>query len=117
MNNQPMKTKQEVENFLREFIPKLKIFGIIFLDRDKNTEALKMLGITPMFRKEIIKSISTNDYIGTIIDNSSYGEMWVFGKDYNGEEIYIKITLGKPNTNTLCISFHIAEHPLKYPFK
>lgn len=117
MVNQSVKTKQEVESFLRQFYPKLEIFGIIFLDRDKNTEAIKMLGITPIARKEIVKSIAPNDYIETIIDNSSYGEMWVFGKDYNGEELYIKITLGKPNTNTICVSFHIAEYPLNYPFK
>lgn len=104
MVNQSVKTKQEVESFLRQFYPKLEIFGIIFLDRDKNTEAIKMLGITPIARKEIVKSIAPNDYIETIIDNSSYGEMWVFGKDYNGEELYIKITLGKPNTNTICVS-------------
>ena len=39
MVNQSVKTKQEVESFLRQFYPKLEIFGIIFLDRDKNTEA------------------------------------------------------------------------------
>ena len=30
--------------------------------------------------------------------------------------IYIKITLGK-GASALCISFHIAEHPMNYPFK
>ena len=32
-------------------------------------------------------------------------------------EVYIKITLGYENGQTICISFHIAEHPLNYPFK
>ena len=45
------------------------------------------------------------------------GEMWVFGKDVKEREVYIKITLGYENGQTICISFHIAEHPLKYPFK
>ena len=44
------------------------------------------------------------------------GEMWVFGKDVKGQEVYIKITLGK-GASALCISFHIAEHPMNYPFK
>ena len=45
------------------------------------------------------------------------GEMWVFGKDVKGQEVYIKITLGLPNSSTICISFHIAEHPMTYPLK
>lgn len=91
--------------------------GIIFLNRLKNQEALKMLGITPSARKEIIKSITSVDYIETIIDEVSFGDMWVFGKDCDGVDVYVKIALGKPNSNTICISFHSAEYPLKYAFK
>jgi len=43
--------------------------------------------------------------------------MWVFGKTVKNKEIYIKISLGKENTNAICISFHIAEYDLTYPFK
>ena len=45
------------------------------------------------------------------------GEMWVFGKDVKEREIYIKIMLGCADSQTICISFHIAEYPLSYPFK
>lgn len=106
---------------------KSKIFSATFakdgraryylLNRSKNQEALKMLGITPSARKEIIKSITAEDYIETVLDEFSYGDMWVFGKDCDGVDVYVKIALGKPNTNTICISFHTAEHPLKYAFK
>ena len=41
----------------------------------------------------------------------------VFGKDVKGREVFIKITLGYENGQTICISFHLAEYPLKYPFK
>ena len=44
-------------------------------------------------------------------------EMWVFGKDVKEREVYIKITLGYQNGQTICISFHLAEHPMRYPFK
>ncbi len=94
----------EITNFFRHY----------FLSR---TEVLKMLGITPSARKEIIKSITADDYIETVLDEFSYGDMWVFGKDCDGVDVYVKIALGKPNTNTICISFHTAEHPLKYAFK
>ena len=43
--------------------------------------------------------------------------MWVFGKDVKEREIYIKIMLGCADSQTICISFHIAEYPLSYPFK
>jgi hypothetical protein len=43
--------------------------------------------------------------------------MWEFGKQVNDEEVYIKITLGRTSSSAICISFHIAERPIQYPFK
>lgn len=117
MDSHSVRKRKDVEDFLRQFLPKMDVLGIVFLNRTKNLEALKMLGITPLARKEIIRSITSDDYIETIIDEFSYGDMWVFGKDYDGTDIYVKIALGRPNTNTICISFHTAEHPLNYAFK
>lgn len=115
-----MATREEVERFLNSFHSKLKIFQIIFRDdRGKNAEALAELEITPIYRETIIKEITSEDYSeGPIIDTlNTYGEMWVFGKDVKRKEVYIKIALGHPNSATICISFHKAEHPIKYPFK
>lgn len=89
-----IKTEEEVESFLRQFKPKFKLWGIIFLNRDKNLEALKSLGITPKAREEIIADIRADDYVETILDTIPFGEMWVFGKDYD-----------------------VAEHRLEYAFK
>jgi len=44
-------------------------------------------------------------------------EMWVFGIKYKKQEIYIKISMGQLNLQTICISFHIAEKKMNYPFK
>lgn len=112
-----IKERHEVEAFLRQFKPKMEIWGIIFVDRKKNLEAMSALGITYAASTEIIQNIKTIDYIETIVDAVSYGDMWVFGKDVDDKEIYIKIALGRPNTNTICISFHNAERPLQYVFK
>ncbi len=112
-----VKSEQEVEAFLREFRPKFSIWGIIFLHRDKNEAALRALGITPVAREEIIKKIEKEDYSHSIIDDTTFGDMWVFGKDYDGTELYIKISLGPRGSKTICISFHEAEHPLDYPHK
>ncbi len=112
-----IRNEREVEAFLREFRPKFSIWGIIFLNRQKNEEALRALGITPVAREEIIKKIEKIDYSHSVIDETSFGDMWVFGKDYDGTELYIKISLGVPGSHTICISFHEAERPLNYPFK
>ncbi len=115
-----MATKEAVQNFLSEFFGKLNVFEILFRDdRGKNSAALAELEITANTRTKIIKEVKVEDYSdGPIPDTlNGMGEMWVFGKDVKGQEVYIKISLGRPNSNTICISFHIAQHPMKYPFK
>lgn len=115
-----MATRNEVEQFLSQFKVKLDIWGIVFLDgREKNMQALADLNISRFERLNEIKTIEVEHYSeGPIRDVlNDYGEMWVFGKDVNGIETYIKITLGKPNLKTICISFHQAEHPMTYPLK
>ena len=111
-----IKTKQEVEQFLNQFNIKFDIWGIFYLDRDKNAEALKALGITPKARDEIVRQLSSDDYVETL-PADFFNEMWVFGRDMDGTELYIKIALGQPNDKTICISFHVAEHPIKYANK
>jgi len=109
-----------VKEFLNQFNIKAEVFGIRFRnDREKNQEALLLLDITPLQRELIVKNLQVQDYVeGPVIDAlNKEGEMWVFGKDVKGREVYIKITLGYENGQTICISFHIAEYPLIYPFK
>ena len=98
----------------------MKIFGIIYRDdRGKNQKALEILEIVPSYRKVVIENLNVENYVqGPVIDElNKLGEMWVFGKDVKGQEVYIKIMLGGEGCQTICISFHIAEHPLVYPFK
>lgn len=112
--------KCEVENFLKQFHQKLKIYNIIFRDdRGKNIRTLAELEITPIYRETVIKNLEVKDYSqGPIVDTlNRLGDMWVFGKDIKGREVYIKISLGLENCQTICISFHLAEHKMKYPFK
>ena len=111
---------EEVKTFLEQFNVKAQIFGIRFRnDREKNKETLRLLEISPLQREVIVKNLQVQDYVdGPIIDVlNKEGEMWVFGKDVKEREVYIKITLGYENGQTICISFHIAEKPLVYPFR
>ena len=115
-----MITIEEVRAFLGQFNIKAQVYGIRFRDdRPKNRRALAELDITPLQREMIVKSIREQDYVeGPVIDVlNKEREMWVFGRDVKGREVYIKITLGYEGGQTICISFHLAEHPLAYPFK
>lgn len=115
-----MATKEQVEKFLKTLKEKIKVFDIIFRDdRGKNLQTLATLEIAPTYRKQVVLKIEPEDYVeGPIVDTlNRMGEMWVFGRNVKGQEVYIKIMLGLPNSSTICISFHIAEHSLNYPYK
>lgn len=115
-----MTKEDEVKSFLDDFFIKLKVFGILFRDeRKKNTKTLLKLEISPNKRREIIESLKVKDFSEGPKDDEMYGiaSMWVFGKTYKGTEIYIKISRGAEGSKVLCISFHDAERPMKYPFK
>ena len=115
-----MTSKKEVDSYLKQLKVKVDIFGILFLDdRGKNQQTLHDLEISPLKRKEIICSLKAEDYSQGPLDEKMRGilPMWVFGKKINTEEVYIKVSMGMENSRAVCISFHIAEHALKYPFK
>lgn len=115
-----MTSRHEVQTFLNDFFTKYRTFDIIFLDeRKKNTLALLDLELTPAKRKQIIESIKVEDFSQGPLDDKLYGiaSLWVFGKFVNKTEVYIKISLGRFDSKVICISFHRAEHPMRYPFK
>ncbi|MCD8101538.1 MAG: toxin [Alistipes sp.] len=115
-----MVTKQDVINYLRSLKDKIGIFGIIYRnDRQKNSQTLLELEISPDKRNQIIIGLQAEDYCQgpekDVLNNIS--ELWIFGKQIKGREIYIKITKGLENNPVICISFHFSEYPLVYPFK
>lgn len=115
-----MTTKQEVENFLKEFKEKMKIWDVLFRsDRDSNIQALADLDIRPIDRKKILEKLKATEYSEGPIAETLYGgsSMWVFCKNINKQEVYIKITMGPANQQVICISFHIAKFKMDVPFK
>ncbi len=115
-----MTDKNNVKQFLDEFKIKLNVWGIYYRDeRGKNMQTLLDLDIRPDDRTEIIKTLKPIDYSEGPLEDLLHGktEMWVFGKIVNGTEVYIKITPGNKDNKVICISFHIAERPMNYPFK
>lgn len=61
-----MPTRDDVQRFLSQFFPKMDIWGIIFLNREKNLEALKELSINASYREQIIRSLEVEDFVETV---------------------------------------------------
>lgn len=98
----------------------MKVFDVLFMDdREKNTAALMALGMTRNQRKQVLEELTAMDYCeGPLKDWINGPDLWVFGKALKGTELYIKVTLGLTKTGSVvCISFHPAEHPMKYPLQ
>ncbi|HEY9262036.1 hypothetical protein [Chitinophaga sp.] len=115
-----MSGKAEVPGFLQAFKVNLDVWGVIFRsDRNKNIQALLDLDIRPDDRIDVLKSLGLTDYSAGPLEERLNGgaNMWVFGKEVKKKEVYIKIAMGTVNANVICISFHIAELKMKYPFK
>lgn len=115
-----MANYDEIESFLSDFKFKLGFYGIFFRDdRGKNAKTLADLEITPNDRIKVLNNLEVENYSEGPTPERLYGnaDMWIFGTMVKKREIYIKISMGLPNNKTLCISFHIAEHPMTYPIK
>lgn len=113
-------TLQQVEEFLNDFKVKMSIWNILFRDdRKKNMLTLSELELPPIERKKIIEKLVATDYSEGPLEETLYkgNDMWVFGRIVKNKEVYIKITMGIAGSGVICISFHIAEHPMSYPLK
>ena len=96
------------------------VWGILFRDeRGKNAQALLDFEITRAKREEILIELEVENYSEGPLDEKLYqgANMWVFGKMVKGKEVYIKITMGFQGAQVLCISFHLAERKMSYPYK
>lgn len=115
-----MSTETEVVSFLKNFKEKMKFWDVLFRDdRGKNAQTLADLELRPIDRITILEALETRDYSEGPIEEILYGgaDMWVFGKTIKNKEVYIKITMGAIGCSVICISFHLAQHKMKYPLK
>lgn len=115
-----MANQEQVRTFLRDFSIKMNVWDVLFRDdRGKNALTLADLELRPVDRKKVLEQLTVQDYAQGPLIETLYGgaDMWVFGKLVKQHEVYIKITMGFAGSSVICISFHIAEHPMQYPFK
>ena len=112
-------TKEDVENFLTEFVVKIASFDIIIKrERQENLQTMLDLELTNVTVREHLKKLTFKDfYKGPTKDYASGPDLWEFGKTIKNKEIYIKVTLGNFNKPVICISFHYPVRTIKYPFK
>ena len=111
--------KSEIESFLKEFKIKMATFAIVFLKREKNAQTLYDLEITPHQRIDYLKNLKVEDYFRGPTDDAydpNSLPFWEFGTLIKKKEVFIKISLWK-NKKVLCISFHLAEKKMNFPYK
>jgi len=115
-----MIVEKSVKAFLKDFKHKMSFWNVVFRDdRGKNAQALLDLELRPVDRKVILQALEVKDYSEGPLKEKLYSgaDMWVFGKAIKKEEVYIKISMGAAGASVICISFHVAEHKMKYPLK
>ncbi len=112
--------KADIEQFLKEFKAVWRGFVI---PRPENEKTLLKLCITPYQRINEIRNLTYKNYFRgpTPEHDRGMGEWWEFGMMVKGEEIYIKLQMFITKTlkkkKGKCLSFHISDRPIKYPFK
>ena len=116
-------SEEELKKYVKQFLKELKDLiyekGLIVWNLGRNRISLLELGLTIVQRKEIILSLSVEDYSsGPVKDKNYPGDYWVFGKQVGSVEIYIKLKIAGEagEEHAICYSFHEAERPLQYPF-
>jgi len=114
-----------VSEHVRLFLLKFKQIatsgsGVYIVPRKEVIPTLLQLGLTKRNVEEILLSLSVTDYCkGPEADRDRSGEMWFFGKEIEGYEVYIKLKVAAVSDKEIakCISFHIAKYPLSFPYK
>lgn len=94
--------------------------GVDLVPRKGTLATLSILGFTKRNAEEILLSLSVTDYCkGPEADRDRHGEVWIFGKEIESHEVYIKLKVAhiKGTKRAKCISFHITEYPLSFPYK
>lgn len=65
-----------------------------------------------------LKELTLQNYTETLYDNQDDNppHLFVFGKYINNKQVYIKLKIKDVHRKVLCLSFHYAEFPMKFPY-
>lgn len=110
---------QDTELFLKTFKETVRSNGLNIWPTEKNKDFLLESGFTNEDVEEIILSLKVRDYeSGPSSDKKDFradGEVWVFSREYEGFELYIKVKLRNGQPIAECLSAHEAEFEMKKP--
>lgn len=117
-----MDTRAEpIAAFLREFKEVVVTGrGLDLIPRAENQETIVDLGMNERSVRAEILGLTVDDYCsGPEPDSSRAGEVWMFGREIDGCDVYIKLKIARVGATRIakCISFHKAEYPLHYPLR
>jgi hypothetical protein len=91
-----------------------------FWSRTSTLATLARLELTFDDADGILLSLTTRNYCECLeSEDDRIGVAWVFGTMYAGQGLYIKLQTRCAPTGeewTVCMSFHIAERSLQYPY-
>lgn len=94
--------------------------GWVLVLRQENKECILQLGFKYQDIYETLLSLSVEDYCeGPCQDRDQPGDLWIFSKVIENQDIYIKMKLASfgPLRIVRVISFHFAKQPLDHPYK
>lgn len=111
---------QEANHLLESIRIEIAQYGLLVMNkRPHNAQTLLDLNMTASGQRAIIESLTPEDYCSGPEEDEKYP--WkivaVFGKMYGNTELYIKLSVGYDQTAVVCLSFHVAAHPMPYQFK
>jgi hypothetical protein len=115
-----VKRYKDAELLLSEIRKRISACGLLFMNhRRSNAQTLADLDITVADQRKIIDHLTVADYCSGPEADERYPWKYIalFGKEYKGVELYIKLSVGLEDTAVVCISFHEAAYPMIYQFK
>jgi len=114
-------SQQQVSDFLNEFKALVAQRRFQFIQRLETNKTALSLGLTKTNAIQELLNLSVADFSSgpTQDRNMPTENFWIFGKEINGCEVYIKLKIYSINSNQYakCVSFHEAEYAMKYPFR
>ncbi|MEX2560255.1 MAG: hypothetical protein WD403_10095 [Pirellulales bacterium] len=124
MPDQSMPSREAVAQFLSDFRAAIRLGFIHWLPRPEDRQHLIDLNITQNQALERLTQLTPENYSkGPQPDDVKPDrEVWTFGFDLDGAEVYLKLAL-QPDprrrhvVHGLIWSYHRAEWPMSYPLR